>query len=579
MLHFALMVLLSLCSISWGAEFVYPVGDLGTTLDSDYENSNDFATTINNGGYCSSNYNLSHENCTGTWMYGHDGIDLNHIDGGSSDCGKDVYASGDGTILYAGWYGNGWGYLVRIQHDTIRGTFVTHYAHLQDIESSISVGGSVTQGQKIGSIGGTSTENTSYPCHLHFGVMTDVTVTGAGYYYGNEIPSTIIDPVSFIEDQDCTLTTQPLETSSRMMVQMVVTEKNGDYFDFNAYFKERIGSGDNDMVELEECVDDSYLDDICAPDVGNPVIEGEGSYTNKNKWLVGNVGGSAHDDMVLITHVDGGFKAHVWISNGDGTFDTRERWLHKSSTQRDLYFLGDYDDDGDDDLITAHDNSSGKVTWNVYKSNGSSAFSSSATSWHSSFGNSTSDEFFLVGDVSGDGKVDIVRGYEASDITDTCSTDGTTKLKWRVVKGGSSSASTWASDGWGCGTSDYMLGDASGDGKDDLIQIRYESDGDARAFVRTSSGSSFNTGSRWRSDFGTNDWRFYVWDVNRDGYDDLIRYRKSTEKMIMGYSTGSSFGTASDELHDSITLTTKNAIRFGQFAYLYMYDGGEEVCE
>ncbi len=182
------------------SSFIYPVGSEGELqgyrIDQYFNNS--YAE-----GYCSvPPYTQSSSECTGTWMYGHDGLDINGDDGGNTDCDQPVYASADGLIVNAE-FENGWGRQVRIQHLTTDGYRYTLYGHLHNLQ--VSYGQTVFQGQWIADIGGNLAEDgNSGGCHLHFGVLTD-NQNGSGYYYGSA-PPFHLDPVDFIASHqiDCT---------------------------------------------------------------------------------------------------------------------------------------------------------------------------------------------------------------------------------------------------------------------------------------------------------------------------------------------------------------------------------------
>lgn len=80
--------------------------------------------------------------------------------------GNAVYASNNGTVIYAGWDG-GYGKTIRIRHGN---GIVSTYAHLSTI--NVSVGQKVTKGSVIGGVG--STGNSTGP-HLHY----EVRINGA----------------------------------------------------------------------------------------------------------------------------------------------------------------------------------------------------------------------------------------------------------------------------------------------------------------------------------------------------------------------------------------------------------------
>ena len=88
----------------------------------------------------------------------HTGLDL----GGAY--GDDIYASGAGTVTFAGWNG-GYGYLIRIDHgDGIE----TYYGHCSKM--LVSVGDTVEKGQVIATVGSTGV---STGPHLHFEIRID----------------------------------------------------------------------------------------------------------------------------------------------------------------------------------------------------------------------------------------------------------------------------------------------------------------------------------------------------------------------------------------------------------------------
>ena len=88
--------------------------------------------------------------------YGHYGLDI------AADYGSGVRAAGDGTVIFAGWKGNGGGYQVWISHGS---NLYTTYNHMSAI--SVGYGQSVADGQQVGRVG--QSGNASGP-HLHFEV-------------------------------------------------------------------------------------------------------------------------------------------------------------------------------------------------------------------------------------------------------------------------------------------------------------------------------------------------------------------------------------------------------------------------
>ena len=80
--------------------------------------------------------------------------------------GTPIMASGDGTIIKAGWCGGG-GNCVKIKHNS---TYQTVYAHMSKFARGIKSGVRVKQGQTIGYVG--STGKSTGP-HLHYEVIVN----------------------------------------------------------------------------------------------------------------------------------------------------------------------------------------------------------------------------------------------------------------------------------------------------------------------------------------------------------------------------------------------------------------------
>lgn len=100
----------------------------------------------------------------------HAGIDLNGIGGDNTDLGDIVYSIGDGIVLEAKDFGNGWGKIVIILHRLKNGKFFQSlYAHLNKI--SVTIGQIVSRNDKIGNVGNV---NGLYLAHLHFEIIEGI---------------------------------------------------------------------------------------------------------------------------------------------------------------------------------------------------------------------------------------------------------------------------------------------------------------------------------------------------------------------------------------------------------------------
>lgn len=86
----------------------------------------------------------------------------------AAPAGTPIESVGDGTVEYAGWNG-GYGKYIKIRHGN---GFVSAYAHLSSINSKVTKGSRVTQGQLIGEVG--STGRSTGP-HLHYEIYENGT--------------------------------------------------------------------------------------------------------------------------------------------------------------------------------------------------------------------------------------------------------------------------------------------------------------------------------------------------------------------------------------------------------------------
>lgn len=111
-------------------------------------------------------------------MYGiskpHEGIDY------SAPNGTPVYATGCGTVMFAGWR-NGYGYTIDIDHGF---DYLTRFAHLSSM--TVSEGQKVVRGQEIGAVG--CTGKSTGP-HLHYEVRyKDIACNPADFYFFDLTP-------------------------------------------------------------------------------------------------------------------------------------------------------------------------------------------------------------------------------------------------------------------------------------------------------------------------------------------------------------------------------------------------------
>ncbi len=114
-------------------------------------------------------------------------IDFNWGSASYDDLGKPVLAAASGKVVTSSYQSSGgFGNLVVVDHG---GNWKTYYAHLDS--RSVAVGATVSQGQKLGTLGKTSATNPGITPHLHFELRYTVTS------YPSNIEPAVFDGIRF----------------------------------------------------------------------------------------------------------------------------------------------------------------------------------------------------------------------------------------------------------------------------------------------------------------------------------------------------------------------------------------------
>ena len=94
----------------------------------------------------------------------HNGLDVN------PGSGYPIRSISAGLVTEAGWDSTGYGNRVIVQHVIDGRTVSSLYAHMRDGSIAVSVGETVTRGQRMGLVGSTGV---STGAHLHLGILQD----------------------------------------------------------------------------------------------------------------------------------------------------------------------------------------------------------------------------------------------------------------------------------------------------------------------------------------------------------------------------------------------------------------------
>ncbi|MDZ4168526.1 MAG: FG-GAP-like repeat-containing protein [Coriobacteriia bacterium] len=184
-------------------------------------------------------------------------------------------------------------------------------------------------------------------------------------------------------------------------------------------------------------------------------------------WLAGDVDGDGRDELVAFYNY-GGTSCAIWVFEVDGTSLSGSRpWYVPSGWEwaRVKPFIGDIDGDGRDEILAAYDHggdSTGIWTWDI-----DAASVTPRRDWYTASSYNWSNSNYLCGDVDGNGVDEIISYYNYS-LGSTGiwlfsrQPDGsiiTLGRKWFV------------SSGWDYNAVKPVAGDVDGDGRDEIALL------------------------------------------------------------------------------------------------------------
>jgi hypothetical protein len=258
---------------------------------------------------------------------------------------------------------------------------------------------------------------------------------------------------------------------------------------------------------------------------------GDGTFDPAENYTTGNspssvtLGDLNRDGILdIITANYSSSNASVLLGNGDGTFDPAENYTTGNSPSS--VTLGDLNRDGILDIITANE-SSGKVS--VLLGNANGTFGTAVN--HFTGGAPSAPSSVTLGDVNGDGVLDIITAERNSDTASVLLGNG-------MFPGDFGSATNFAT---GDAPSSVTLGDVNGDGKLDIITAN---EGFDTSSVLLGNGdgtfaaqATFATGDAPKS--------VTLGDVNGDGRLDIIsaNFISSNASVLLGTGGSAIYAT------------------------------------
>ena len=231
-------------------------------------------------------------------------------------------------------------------------------------------------------------------------------------------------------------------------------------------------------------------------------------------FVIGDFTGDGKGDIVAIEEEKnnaGKYQYMLGVSGGNGinTWDAIRREAPLPAQAG----LGDFNGDGKADLFVVEPEGNGKYSYKVGISNGKEV-----SSWITVRSGAASPYLMRIGDVTGDGKADIV----------TAESEGNGNYRYMLGTSNGSGLASWNQVLGGMAYPRQMrVGDLTGDGKADIVAAESEGNGNDRFMLGTSTGSGF----KWSGIMsGMEDpTQFGVGDFTGDGKADIISVESYTE--------------------------------------------------
>jgi hypothetical protein len=278
---------------------------------------------------------------------------------------------------------------------------------------------------------------------------------------------------------------------------------------------------------------------------------------------VADVNGDGKPDLVVATGATGAGFVDVLLGNGDGTFQTAVPYSSGGFTTLSVA-VADVNGDGNPDVVVANwcpDSSCTTASSiGVLLNNGSGGFDPVVTYPSGGF-NANS---VMIGDVNGDGNVDVV----VSNGSDTGTDAGNVSVLLGKGDGTFQTAVPYARNGFGAAS--VALSDVNGDGKPDIVVSNCSTsavgcahaDGDVAVLLGNGDGT-FKTPTTFGSG-GTTPFGVAVADFNGDGKPDIAAAN------CVGNQCGTGAGALGVLINTTLTATTTalissvNPSQFGQ---------------
>lgn len=292
-------------------------------------------------------------------------------------------------------------------------------------------------------------------------------------------------------------------------------------------------SGDNPIIALQAGVgENATIETSVGGAIGTGGLESGNTFATGNTVTAGmsltDVNGDGELDLLTSGVLSGVGNVSVQLGTGSGSFGSSTTYIASDAAYS--IQMGDVNGDGILDLLTAGNNGASLGTMSVLIGNASGGFGVA-----NSYSMETLNSFQLaVGDVNGDGNVDVVTaGY-------TSGLSGSATIRLGDGTGGFGAATSFASESGGSWT--VELADLNNDGNLDLVTGGIGAGG--QVSVRLGDGvGSFGAVTSFQASTGNIAYDIKLEDLNGDGNIDLIASGGSTKVNISLGDGSGSFGT------------------------------------
>ena len=252
------------------------------------------------------------------------------------------------------------------------------------------------------------------------------------------------------------------------------------------------------------------------------------------QMAAGDVNGDGKADVVSVERDNGLYRYKFGLSNGSGIPSWSQVLSGMGNPTR--LAVGDLTGDGKGDIVAVEPEGNGKYRYMLGTSNGAGV-----SSWSQVMGEMSYPHKFSVGDLTGDGKADIV----------AVESEGAGKYRYMLGISNGGGIGSWSKVMGEMSYAEFMdLGDFNADGKADVVSVENQGGGKFRYMFGISNGGGIGS---WSQVMGEMSGPYFLsaGDFNADGRDDIVAVEADsagTFRYMLGTSNGAGIGSWSQAL-------------------------------